>query len=101
MKVLFDYVSFFSQKKMHHSKWVSVSDFTEFLSQSEIVPNYISEKEAYLIFIHSIQIQIEELKHPRHFQMHLIEFMEAIARIAEYLSPVSPYSSMSELISMD
>jgi hypothetical protein len=54
IRTLFDYSHSLSEKKYLHTKWISVFDFTELLKQSEIVPNLISEKEAYLIFVQSI-----------------------------------------------
>ncbi|CAD8076292.1 unnamed protein product [Paramecium sonneborni] len=77
------------QTMKHGNKFVTLADFKLFVDQFEL-QKYISEKELYLIFLQSMQTQRDELRESKFLKMELLEFIEAITRLAERISPVTP-----------
>lgn len=55
------------------------------------IDSYIAEKNITLIFNLSITTQIEELESSRVFEMHYVEMLEVLSRLAEYVSLPSLY----------
>jgi hypothetical protein len=78
------------KKHYFQSKWISLQDFHSLFREAGLTENELTEQELYLIFLQSMMVQEDELTHPKHFQMTLIEFTEALARVAEKVSPSSP-----------
>ena len=64
-------------------KFVSLEEFTDMISTSGILTLNIVNKDIGKYYNLSIETQPDELDNDRHMQMFILEFYEAIARIAE------------------
>lgn len=86
---LYEYVSEISNKRsLFRMRWVSLKDFMLFISRAELITDFLIDKDVHLIFNLCIAIQVDELTEDRHMRMNFIEFVEALARLAEKISPV-------------
>ncbi|CAD8081151.1 unnamed protein product [Paramecium sonneborni] len=97
LKQLFTYTSCFSNKPYAKEKFVSFQDFKILLQNSDFFPNYINEQQLYYVYLQSIMMQVDEITQKRHFEMQFIEFIEALARIAEFISPNSNNYQIKQL----
>lgn len=66
-------------------KFVSLEEFSEMVSDSGVLSLNIANKDLGKYFNLSIETQLDEINSDRHMQMYMLEFYEAIARIAEKL----------------
>ncbi|CAK73116.1 unnamed protein product (macronuclear) [Paramecium tetraurelia] len=53
--------------------------------------------QLYFIYLQSIMMQVDEITQKRHFEMQFIEFIEALARVAESISPNSNNYQIKQL----
>ena len=83
--VLFDYVT--ERKWYHRVKWVSSIDFKIFVMALDLSTEIVDDNICDSIYNLSIQTQMDEVNNDRHVRMNLNEFIEALARLAERLSP--------------
>ncbi|CAD8071605.1 unnamed protein product [Paramecium sonneborni] len=87
LKKLYDYVTDLNNRKWYFKmKWVAIKEFKDFCKQMGLM-DYISEKLIIVIYNFSMMSQADELTQDRHIRMTQIEFYEALARLAEYISP--------------
>lgn len=61
-----------------------------------LVSDKVTERDLNQAFNLSMMTQVDEISKSRHLQMHIIEFMEALARISDVLSPI-PYGFEKEV----
>ncbi|CAD8157226.1 unnamed protein product [Paramecium octaurelia] len=89
IKILYKYTCKLSKKPQQFKyDYVSPQDFKDLLKQSNIICDELTERECYLAYLQSMITQKDELFQPKHYQMNLYEFIEAIARIAEKVSVI-------------
>ncbi|CAD8078083.1 unnamed protein product [Paramecium primaurelia] len=87
IKILYKYTCKLSKKPQQYKyDYISPQDFRDFLKQSNVICDELTERECYLAYLQSMITQKDELFSPKHYQMNLYEFIEAIARIAEKVS---------------
>ncbi|CAD8097939.1 unnamed protein product [Paramecium sonneborni] len=89
IKCLYKYTCKLSKKPQQYKyDYVSPQDFKDLLKLSNVICDELSERECYLAYLQSMITQKDELFQPKHYQMTLYEFIEAIARIAEKVSVI-------------
>ncbi|KAM3145067.1 hypothetical protein pb186bvf_002742 [Paramecium bursaria] len=89
---LFDYAYSLSLKRYaKQKKYIQFQDLKNLIQQSDILDKQMNEQELYQIYLQSQELVIDELTETDHFEMNFEEFVEAIARIAEFISPSSPH----------
>ncbi|CAD8109684.1 unnamed protein product [Paramecium primaurelia] len=88
LKSLFKYICKLSKKDKQVCKYdyISVQDFKDWIVQSKLICDDLSERECYLIYLQSMITQKDELYSSKHYQMNFHEFIESIGRLAEKLS---------------
>ncbi|CAD8162810.1 unnamed protein product [Paramecium octaurelia] len=87
IKRLYDQVTDITNRKWYFKlKWISIREFKEFCKQFSL-HEYLSEKLQVIIYNFSMMTQIDELALDRNIRMTFIEFVEALGRIAERISP--------------
>jgi hypothetical protein len=52
-----------------------------------LISDFITDKDVHAIFALSMMTQVQEVTEDRHLRMSFPEFIEALARLAEKLSP--------------
>ncbi|CAD8099201.1 unnamed protein product [Paramecium primaurelia] len=89
----------FSSKKVKpgQKKFMCLDELHEICGIAGLFDERFVDRDADLAFNLSMMLQIDELESDRIFQMSLIEFMEAIARISEKVSlPATPDMSWEQ-----
>jgi NLR family CARD domain-containing protein 3 len=71
---------------------MSLDEFQEIFKQADLMTESIVEKDLKSAFCISMMTQVDELNSDRIFQMSVLEFMEALARVADKLSLPDYYS---------
>ncbi|CAK71521.1 unnamed protein product (macronuclear) [Paramecium tetraurelia] len=98
LKKLYDYVTDLNNRKWYFKmKWVAIKEFKDFCKQMGLM-DYINEKLIVIIYNFSMMSQADELTQDRHIRMSQLEFYEALARLAEYVSP-GPVGEITEATS--
>ena len=59
-----------------------------FITRAELITDFLTDRDVHLIFGLCIATQVDELTEDRHMRMNFVEFVEALARLAEKISPV-------------
>ncbi|CAD8165096.1 unnamed protein product [Paramecium pentaurelia] len=99
-KTLLNYVyNRYSIKKVKpgQKKFMCLDELHEICGQAGLFDEKFVDRDADLAFNLSMMLQIDELESDRIFQMTFVEFMEAIARIAEKVSlPAAPDMSWEQ-----
>ncbi|CAD8082483.1 unnamed protein product [Paramecium sonneborni] len=86
LKKLYDLASDLTNKKWYFKlKWISIKEFREFCKL--YTNDILSEKQVTVIFNYSMQTQADEVTQDRFLRMTFYEFLEALARVAEKISP--------------
>ena len=62
---------------------MSMAEFVDLIQCSEVVDENFGARDAGTLFNLSIMTQVDEIHSERHLQMHFIEFIEALARVAD------------------
>ncbi|KAM3145063.1 hypothetical protein pb186bvf_002738 [Paramecium bursaria] len=89
--------SFTFKKSIRPEKFIILQDFKDLFFLSDLLEKNVQEQEMQLIFLQSMQLQPDELNSAEHFEMTFIEFVEALARMAEQISPISPTFKVQDL----
>ena len=94
---LFEYITEINNKKWYFRlRWISIKEFkyhyyvifwSYFLNKLEIFSEFFTEKDALVSFYLSTATIVEENNDERIMKMNFTEFIEALARLAEKLSP--------------
>lgn len=63
--------------------YMSISEFIELITFSEVCDEQFTNKEIGTIFNLSMMTQVDEIFQDRHMQMSFLEFVEAICRVAD------------------
>ena len=69
---------------------MSFEDFKAFCGESGIMGELLADRDINMAYNMSMMGQIEEISFSRHLQMGYLEFYEAVARLADVISPM-PY----------
>ncbi|CAK83556.1 unnamed protein product (macronuclear) [Paramecium tetraurelia] len=86
LRKLYDLASDLTSKKWYFKlKWVSIKEFREFCKL--YTNDILSEKQVTVIFNYSMQTQADEVTQDRFLRMTFNEFLEALGRVAEKISP--------------
>ncbi|CAD8178786.1 unnamed protein product [Paramecium pentaurelia] len=84
---LHDYAASIKNKKWSFKlKWIALTEFLDFCNQMGF-QSFLSETQLKIIYNFSMQTHQDELTQDRHLRMSTVEFTEALARIAEFISP--------------
>ncbi|CAD8161725.1 unnamed protein product [Paramecium octaurelia] len=84
---LHDYAASIKNKKWSFKlKWIALTEFLDFCNQMGF-QQFLSENQLKIIYNFSMQTHQDELTQDRHLRMSTVEFTEALARIAEFISP--------------
>ncbi|CAD8069790.1 unnamed protein product [Paramecium sonneborni] len=87
LKILFKYASKLNPKQKYYKHlWLQFKDFRDLINKCDLYCDIFVERDAYLVFLLSMQTSVDELFLLKHFQMEFYEFLEALARCAEKLS---------------
>ncbi|KAM3145065.1 hypothetical protein pb186bvf_002740 [Paramecium bursaria] len=98
LKALFQLTHQFTFKKsIRPEKFNTLQDFKNLFFITDLLEKHVSEQEMQLIFLQSMQLQLDELNSAEHFEMTFIEFVEALTRMAEKISPRSPTFKVKDL----
>jgi len=73
----------FEQFSENSELGMTVESFTMLIERVDFEGEKPSEKELRLVYYLSLQTQVDELYHTNHLNMVLIEFKEALARLAD------------------
>ena len=79
-----------SQVRPGEENFMHVSEFEKIFIDAKLQNPRFTNKDINFWYMQSIQAQIDETKSWRHLQMSYIEFLEAIARMADILSYPPP-----------
>ena len=100
LKMIFQYFCNIDQQSQIHKQYITIKDFKHVfvafgltLVSKSYSPNVneISEKELAVIFNQSMMTSMDELNYDRHTKMVLIEFQEALARLADKVNPINAH----------
>jgi hypothetical protein len=69
------------------TRWLSVRDFTYLVQKVDLLTEFLTERDTHLIFNLSLSTSVDELTDDKHMRMNLLEFVVAIALLAEKVSP--------------
>ncbi|CAD8094832.1 unnamed protein product [Paramecium sonneborni] len=84
---LHDYVACIKNKKWTFKlKWIALTEFIDFCNLMGF-QQFLTETQLKIIYNFSMQTHQDELTQDRHLRMSSVEFTEALARIAEFISP--------------
>ncbi|CAD8172454.1 unnamed protein product [Paramecium pentaurelia] len=84
---LHDYVACIKNKKWTFKlKWIALTEFIDFCNQMGF-QQFLSDTQLKIIYNFAMQTHQDELTQDRHLRMSTVEFTEALARIAEFISP--------------
>jgi len=64
-------------------KFMSMNEFIDLVTQSGVIDDNFGAREIGVLFNLSMMTQIDEINRELHFQMHFIEFIEAMSRVAD------------------
>jgi hypothetical protein len=93
---LYDYTTEITNKKWYFKlRWVSAKELwylciiitRQLLVKTDLISEFITDRDVYSIFALSMMTQVQEVTEDRHQRMSFPEFIEALARLAEKLSP--------------
>ncbi len=73
------------------SKYLGVDEFTRMVTETGVVDDSFGAREISPLFNLSMMTQVDELQNEKFSQMIMIEFIEAISRVADKLAVGSPY----------
>ena len=62
---------------------MSMNEFIDLVTQSGVIDDNFGAREIGVLFNLSMMTQVDEIHKERHFQMHFIEFIEALSRVAD------------------
>lgn len=82
---LFDWASAESRKRPGSKKFVSIEEFSKLCSDGGLVETFISERDPTLLYSISMMTVVNELENERGSQMSMVEFLEALGRVADRL----------------
>ncbi|CAD8181810.1 unnamed protein product [Paramecium pentaurelia] len=86
LKKLYDLASDLTSKKWYFKlKWISIKEFREFCKL--YTNDVLSEKQVTVIYNYSMQTQTDEVTQDRFLRMTFNEFLEALGRVSEKISP--------------
>lgn len=71
-------------------KFTCVDEINKLVTDAELLNDTLVERDIVVLFNQSMMTQVDELNSDRIFQMSFIEFLEALARIADIYSAASP-----------
>lgn len=71
-------------------------EFLGLLNAANLITDEFPERDAIASFSQSMMTQVDEFDNDRHMKMQKVEFFEAIARVAEGVSPVPPGANLEE-----
>jgi hypothetical protein len=74
------------------SNWMWLDEFTQICLS--IIDKEFPVREIPVCFNISMKLQTNEIDSERHYNMHFSEFLEAIARVIDKLSPIPPGENM-------
>ncbi len=75
---------------------ISMNEFIELVTATSVVNDNFGAREIGVLFNLSMMTQIDEIMKGRHIKMNFIEFLEAIARVAErVITPTMYYGGTS------
>ncbi len=84
----FIYTSELNNRKFNYRlRLITVKELYTIIQRSDLITEILTERDVHLIFNQSLNTYIDELNEDRHMKMSYKEFIEALARIAEKLSP--------------
>jgi hypothetical protein len=78
---------------------LSYGDFLNAFTQAGLLNDMLAEREIILSYAQSMATQVNEIENDSHLKMQIMEFYEAVARAAEYISLPPPGSSVRTLLS--
>ena len=85
---LYDYTTEINNKKWYFKlRWISVRELYVLLQKCDLISDFLTDKDVHIIFNLSMMTQVLEAQEDRHLRMGFAEFIEAMARLAEKLSP--------------
>lgn len=71
-------------------------EFLSLLNAGNLITDEFPERDAITSFSQSMMTQVDEFDNDRHMKMQKVEFFEAIARVAEGVSPAPQGSNPEE-----
>ncbi len=88
-KVLEEVYKKFSVKKVKpgQKSFMCLDEINDICKMANLYDENFVERDAFIAFNLSMMTQVDELNNDRIFQMQFVEFLEAVARIAEKQSP--------------
>ena len=78
------------KSKPGQKKFTSLEELNKLATDSQILNDNLVDRDVTIAFNLSMMTQVDELNSDRIFQMTFIEFVEALARVAEIYSATSP-----------
>jgi hypothetical protein len=62
---------------------MSMSEFIDLVTATKVVDDNFGAREIGILFNLSMMTQVDEINRARHIKMYFVEFLEAIARVAD------------------
>ena len=81
-------------------KSMSMAEFKDMVLKYDLLDDFLVERDIALSFNLAMMTQVDELTVDRHFQMTFVEFLEALARLAEKKS-MTPLGEISDEYSVE
>ncbi len=66
---------------------MKVEDFRELVTDSGILSETLADRDINMAFNLSVSTYLDELNKYRHCELNFVEFLEAVSRLADALSP--------------
>ena len=62
---------------------MSMHEFIDLVTATKVVDDNFGAREIGILFNLSMMTQVDEINKAKHIKMHFVEFLEAIARVAD------------------
>ena len=74
-----------------YNRYMTEDEFQEMVIDSNVISDDFGAREISVHFCLAMMTQIDEIDKTKHLEMNELEFIEALSRVAQKLSIVSPY----------
>jgi len=77
-------------------RFMCYDEFLGILTSADLITDEFPERDAITAFSQSMMTQVDEFDNDRHMKMQKVEYFEALARVAEGVSPAPPGANIEE-----